>query len=95
MIDEQVCFLRFVLLLHCGVVKNKLYLPSEEDLPEKAGKSKKPTSGKPACGRSFLAESVGFEPTCPVKDNCISSAARYDRFDNSPYHICNISPKKL
>ena len=32
----------------------------------------------------FRAESVGFEPTCPVKDNCISSAARYDHFDNSP-----------
>ena len=55
---------------------------------------KKPTSGKPACGRKRLAESVGFEPTCPVKDNCISSAARYDRFDNSPCHICNISFKK-
>ena len=63
-------------------------------LPEKAVKWKKPTSGKPACGRRFLAESVGFEPTCPVKDNCISSAARYDRFDNSPCHICNISLKK-
>ncbi len=37
---------------------------------------------------------MGFEPTCPVKDNCISSAARYDRFDNSPCHICNISLKK-
>ena len=27
---------------------------------------------------------MGFEPTCPVKDNRISSAARYDHFDNSP-----------
>lgn len=53
-------------------------------IPEKAVKSKKSTSSKPACGLEFLAESVGFEPTCPVKDNCISSAARYDRFDNSP-----------
>ncbi len=41
----------------------------------------------------FRAESVGFEPTCPVKDNCISSAARYDRFDNSPCDIRNISPE--
>ena len=41
----------------------------------------------------FRAESVGFEPTCPVKDNCISSAARYDRFDNSPCDIWNISPE--
>lgn len=30
---------------------------------------------------------MGFEPTCPVKDNCISSAARYDHFDNSPYDM--------
>ena len=49
----------------------------------------------PAIFKEFLlTESVGFEPTCPVKDNCISSAARYDRFDNSPCHICNISLKK-
>lgn len=29
-------------------------------------------------------ESVGFEPTCPMKDNRISSAARYGLFANSP-----------
>ena len=32
-----------------------------------------------------MAEEVGFEPTCPVKDNSISSRARYDHFDTSPY----------
>ena len=32
-----------------------------------------------------LAEMVGFEPTCPVKDNTISNRARYDHFDTSPY----------
>ena len=31
-----------------------------------------------------LAETVGFEPTDP-KDQRISSAPRYDRFDTSPY----------
>ena len=32
----------------------------------------------------LLAEMVGFEPTCPIKDKTISSRARYDRFDTSP-----------
>ena len=40
--------------------------------------------GEDAGDFSSAAESVGFEPTCPVKDNRISSAARYDHFDNSP-----------
>ena len=31
-----------------------------------------------------LAEMVGFEPTCPVKDKTISSRSRYDHFDTSP-----------
>lgn len=30
---------------------------------------------------------MGFEPTCPERDNRISSAARYDHFDNSPYNM--------
>ena len=29
-------------------------------------------------------ETVGFEPTCPIKDNLISSQARYDHFDTPP-----------
>ena len=33
----------------------------------------------------FLAEMVGFEPTCPAKDKTISSRSRYDHFDTSPY----------
>lgn len=32
-----------------------------------------------------MTECVGFEPTCPETDNRISSAARYDHFDNTPY----------
>ena len=32
-----------------------------------------------------LAEMVGFEPTCPVKDKTISNRSRYDHFDTSPY----------
>ena len=35
----------------------------------------------------FLAEMVGFEPTCPVKDKTISSRSRYDHFDTSPCSI--------
>ena len=35
----------------------------------------------------LLAEMVGFEPTCPVKDKTISSRSRYDRFDTSPYSL--------
>ena len=33
----------------------------------------------------LLAEMVGFEPTCPIKDKTISSRSRYDHFDTSPY----------
>lgn len=32
----------------------------------------------------FLAETVGFEPTEPIKVQTISSRSRYDRFDTSP-----------
>ena len=32
----------------------------------------------------LLAEMVGFEPTCPIKDKTISSRSRYDHFDTSP-----------
>ena len=32
-----------------------------------------------------MAEMMGFEPMCPVKDNTISNRARYDHFDTSPY----------
>ena len=34
-----------------------------------------------------LAETVGFEPTCPSLDKTISSRSRYDHFDTSPYLI--------
>ena len=42
-----------------------------------------------------MAETVGFEPTCRFTDNSISSRARYDRFETSPYDISNISPENL
>ena len=32
----------------------------------------------------LLAEMVGFEPTCPIKDKTISSRSRYDRVETSP-----------
>mgnify|MGYP000243548624 CR=1 FL=1 len=32
----------------------------------------------------LLAEMVGFEPTCLIKDKTISSRSRYDHFDTSP-----------
>ena len=39
-------------------------------------------------GNSFsMAEMVGFEPTCPVKDKTISSRSRYDHFDTSPCSV--------
>ena len=35
----------------------------------------------------LVAEKVGFEPTWRVTANSISSRARYDHFDTSPYSI--------
>ena len=43
----------------------------------------------------LLAEMVGFEPTCPVKDKTISSRSRYDHFDTSPYSVPLESHEKL
>ena len=44
----------------------------------------------------LLAEMVGFEPTCPVKDKTISSRSRYDHFDTSPYDsLYSIAKKGL
>ncbi len=42
----------------------------------------------------YLAEMVGFEPTCPVKDKTISSRSRYDHFDTSPYIFTRFLPQK-
>ena len=33
----------------------------------------------------LLAEMVGFEPTCPIKDKTISSRSRYDHLSNAPH----------
>ena len=35
-------------------------------------------------GPNQIAETVGFEPTCRLPDNLISSQARYDHFDTAP-----------
>ena len=44
----------------------------------------------------LLAEMVGFEPTCPIKDKTISSRSRYDRFDTSPYiSLYSIAKKRF
>ena len=43
----------------------------------------------------LLAEMVGFEPTCPIKDKTISSRSRYDHFDTSPYSVPLESHGKL
>ena len=49
-----------------------------------ASKLKKASSHKSGLLAKFVAEMVGFEPTCPVKDKTISSRSRYDHFDTSP-----------
>ena len=41
----------------------------------------------------LLAEMVGFEPTCPIKDKTISSRSRYDRFDTSAYLVFIAPPR--
>jgi hypothetical protein len=35
-------------------------------------------------GRARLAERVGFEPTCPLRDKTLSRRPRYDHFGTSP-----------
>lgn len=40
-----------------------------------------------------MAEAVGFEPTCRVTDNRISSAARYDHFATLPC-ACKLYKKR-
>ena len=41
----------------------------------------------------LLAEMVGFEPTCQIKDKTISSRSRYDRFDTSAYFVFIAPPR--
>ena len=44
----------------------------------------------------LLAEMVGFEPTCPIKDKTISSRSRYDRFATSPkFTLYSIAKKPV
>ena len=63
-------------LIACGLRAAALF-SSAPSLPQKKGTSLS------RC--LLLAEMVGFEPTCPIKDKTISSRSRYDRFDTSPY----------
>src|SRR5262252_2418325 len=35
--------------------------------------------------RRKLAERVGFEPTCPLRDKTLSRRPRYDHFGTSPF----------
>jgi hypothetical protein len=36
----------------------------------------------------MLAERVGFEPTCRLRDKTLSRRPRYDHFGTSPYTVC-------
>ncbi|WP_304117548.1 hypothetical protein, partial [Phascolarctobacterium succinatutens] len=37
------------------------------------------------CGKHYLAETVGFEPTCRANGKLISSQPRYDHFDTAAW----------
>ena len=61
-------------------------------------KSKNPLKNQGICGRylfhrPFMAEGVGFEPTCP-KDKRFSRPPRYDRFDIPASVIFFVFPKR-
>ena len=59
----------------------------EQPKPQ-ANKTDKKKKSQIRLNLRLLAEMVGFEPTCPVKDKTISSRSRYDHFDTSPYSLC-------
>jgi len=43
-----------------------------------------------------MAERVGFEPTCPLRDNTLSRRARYDHFGTSPHdRLANRSSERV
>ena len=50
-----------------------------------------------------LAERVGFEPTCPLRDKTLSRRPRYDHFGTSPqrnqwcrtFHFTRIRPESV
>ena len=56
--------------------------------PQKAAQNKKAAVSAAfvyASGiAAVMAEAVGFEPTCHVRDKTISSRSRYDHFDTLP-----------
>ncbi len=39
----------------------------------------------------MLAERVGFEPTCRLRDKTLSRRPRYDLFGTSPFQDCAIT----
>src|SRR5215207_2852645 len=39
-----------------------------------------------------VAERVGFEPTCPLRDKTLSRRPRYDHFGTSPYKVVEPAP---
>ena len=64
---------------------------SQEHFKNIASKEQIITKGKATYfNKSLLAETVGFEPTVPVKVQLISSQSRYDHFDTSPYMLTRI-----
>src|SRR5699024_2755749 len=68
----------------CGG-KQGIFRAKRRKFPPHRGQSplwKKSRHGIP--WRDFLAETVGFEPTCLSLDKTISSRSRYDHFDTSP-----------
>ncbi len=52
---------------------------------------KSPQAATPPVDRIFKTETVGFEPTCRLPDNLISSQARYGHFDTSPCVVYSIT----
>ena len=51
---------------------------------ERSGSRSPPNKKAPGWVPFYLAETVGFEPTCLSLDKTISSRSRYDHFDTSP-----------
>jgi hypothetical protein len=45
----------------------------------------KNTSRSDKRAKRSLAERVGFEPTCPLRDKTLSRRPRYDHFGTSPH----------
>ena len=84
--------LKYLLILYCAF-HNTLLLALYNSLlfplfcfiiPYFLHKEKSTLSVFRKCRLFILAEAVGFEPTCHVRDKTISSRSRYDHFDTLP-----------